>query len=1376
MKIKTGRISNQTHQSRFIFLVLTLFLTLFYTTLIFGATFHVDPTFTGSLQNGSITNPYNSWSKVTFNSNNSYLQKRGTTANITGSITITGRSNIIIGAYGTGNRPRINKTSGSGHVLDLTTISNCTIQDIEISSTSNATTGILIDGYGTAISSNNLINNCEIHGCEWGVRIITAAAGNRILNSTIHNIGDDGVYIKDVLNIEIGYCNIYNVNRKFFINPDESYSAGDNIQLVSLNNMYFNIHHNTLDHSSTGNKFCFISAGETYSGVIEYNTMIGNSSQTTSCIYLGNTNNTVTVRYNTLKDANYAVYSYANNLQFHYNQIIRNNQGLSIMSNRSLTALNNVFYNNNGVSIGGGSGTNITSRNNIFHIAASSSRVYNTYGSITSNNNNFNTQQNGFLSGHSTLSSWRSATGNDMNSFVANPLFVNPTIDDFCVQSTSPCINAGVNVNQPIDFFGTQVPQSNLPDIGFYELANNQGGNQAPVINNQSFNVASNATNGTIVGTVIATDPNQGQTLTYSITSGNTNGAFAINSGSGVITVANSAALTGNAISLVVRVTDNGSPVMWSQATVTINITANSNQSPVINNQSFSTIQGSSNGTVVGTVVATDPNAGQTLSFSITGGNTNNVFAIAAATGVITVANTAAMTTGVRNLTVRATDNGSPVMWSQATIAITVNAAANQSPAINNQSFSTIQGSSNGTVVGTVVATDPNAGQTLSFSITGGNTNNVFAIAAATGVITVANTSAMTTGVRNLTVRATDNGSPVLWSQATVAITVNAATNQAPVINNQSFSTIQGSSNGTLVGTVVATDPNAGQTLSYSITAGNTNNVFAIASATGVITVANTSAMNAGIINLTVRATDNGSPVMWSQATVAITVTAVAGNLPPVVINQSFSSAPNPANGTNIGIMIATDPNPEQTLRYNITGGNTNNAFYILSATGMIRVGNSSAVTPGVFNLTVRVTDNGSPIMWSEATATITVSGGSNQPPVITNQSFSVTANPPVGTLVGTVVATDPNAGQSISFSITSGNTNNAFNISSSTGLITVGNSSAVIPGVFNLNVRATDNGSPVMWSAATVSINVSSGSNQPPVIANQTFNINENSPNGMLAGTVIASDPNTGQSLSYIITGGNTGGAFNINASNGNLTVGNTSMLNFEVTPVFNLTVRVTDNGTGNLWTQATIAVNLIDINETPVLNPGIFSVTQFAPNGTFVGAVSGYDPDLGQSVTYQIVSGNTSGAFHVNYNNGAINVVNSSALNPNVNPVFFLNIRIRDNGSPSLSSTGIIRINVMTSKTELVEENISPESKSDPIFKLYPNPSTDGIYTLTAENFEEEAVIRIFDLSGKTVSEVNNFSGDRVSINLETMPKGVYMIRITSVSGTKTIKAIKQ
>jgi hypothetical protein len=66
--------------------------------------------------------------------------------------------------------------------------------------------------------------------------------------------------------------------------------------------------------------------------------------------------------------------------------------------------------------------------------------------------------------------------------------------------------------------------------------------NEVPIINNQSFSVAENSSNGTNVGTVVASDPDAGQTLTYSILSGNTSGAFAINASTGVLTVANSSA------------------------------------------------------------------------------------------------------------------------------------------------------------------------------------------------------------------------------------------------------------------------------------------------------------------------------------------------------------------------------------------------------------------------------------------------------------------------------------------------------------------------------------------------------------------------------------------------------------------------------------------------------------------------------------------------------------------------------------------------------------------------------------------------------------------------------------------------------------------
>ena len=96
----------------------------------------------------------------------------------------------------------------------------------------------------------------------------------------------------------------------------------------------------------------------------------------------------------------------------------------------------------------------------------------------------------------------------------------------------------------------------------------------------------------------------------------------------------------------------------------------------------------------------------------------------------------------------------------------------------------------------------------------------------------------------------------------------------APVVSDASFSVVENSANGTVVGTVNATDADSGQTLSYAITAGNTGNAFAINSSTGVITTAG--ALDYETLSsytLTVQATDNGTPALSGTGTVTIAIT-----------------------------------------------------------------------------------------------------------------------------------------------------------------------------------------------------------------------------------------------------------------------------------------------------------------------------------------------------------------------------------------------------------------------------------------------------------------------------------------------------------------------
>src|SRR5262249_39827698 len=80
----------------------------------------------------------------------------------------------------------------------------------------------------------------------------------------------------------------------------------------------------------------------------------------------------------------------------------------------------------------------------------------------------------------------------------------------------------------------------------------------APTDTNNAINfVGANAANGTVVGiTANSTDPDAGDTVTYSFTS-NPGSVFAINSTTGVVTVANSASLNTGLYTIGVQATDN---------------------------------------------------------------------------------------------------------------------------------------------------------------------------------------------------------------------------------------------------------------------------------------------------------------------------------------------------------------------------------------------------------------------------------------------------------------------------------------------------------------------------------------------------------------------------------------------------------------------------------------------------------------------------------------------------------------------------------------------------------------------------------------------------------------------------------------------------
>ena len=406
-----------------------------------------------------------------------------------------------------------------------------------------------------------------------------------------------------------------------------------------------------------------------------------------------------------------------------------------------------------------------------------------------------------------------------------------------------------------------------------------------------------------------------------------------------------------------------------------------------------------------------------------------------------------------------------------------------------------------------------------------------------------------------------------------------------------------------------------------------------------------------------------------------------ANNPPMIASGQTFSVIENSFGGTIVGTVVANDTDNSQTLRYDIIGGNTGEAFFIDPRTGVIVVNDGGPldheVNP-VFQLEVRVTDNGTPQLSNSAIVTINVLNSEDAPIFDATGPFMVDENSTAGTAVGTVSAHDVDPGQIVTFSIRSGNIDGAFAINEVTGLITVANPLALnyeVNSVFTLELIATDNGSPRLSSSTHVTIFVENG-NEPPVIDDQTFAIDENSPIGTVAAVVLATDPDAGQTLTYSIVSGNDAGAFSIDERTGWITVVDRGPLNFEQTETFSLTVRAQDSGSPIMSCSGVVTIDLNDINESAVFtSPSSFTVEENTAFGTLVGTVSAVDQDRGQTLRYFIVgSGNVDNAFAIDEMTGAITV--TGALDLEVRPSYSLTIQATDSGNLNVATTVVISL----------------------------------------------------------------------------------------------------
>ncbi len=427
----------------------------------------------------------------------------------------------------------------------------------------------------------------------------------------------------------------------------------------------------------------------------------------------------------------------------------------------------------------------------------------------------------------------------------------------------------------------------------------------------------------TAVTTVIATDADTGHTVTFlSALSGADAGLFSITQ-AGELTFnlapdyENPGSASGsNVYRVAVTATDGQTPAMTAVQALTITVTDVENEhAPVFTSEM--TMDVAEGTTAVTTVIAMDADVGETVTFTLSGGADVGLFSITPADEL--TFNTAPDyevptdmgTDNMYEVTITATDNGTPAKMAMQTLTITVTDVNDNAPVFA-EGTTMVDVAEGTTVVTIVTATDADAGQTVTFlSTLSGADESKFSITSA-GELTF-NTapdyenpgSVSGSNVYTVTVTATDGQTSPMTAMQRFTITVTNVENEhAPVFTSEV--TMDVAEGTTAVTTVIATDADAGQTVSFFLTGEADEDMFSITSA-GELTFnmapdyeVPTDMGTDNVYEVTITATDNGTPAMTAMQALTITVTDVdekVGTNPPLGL-EAFTGIevyPNPA-------------------------------------------------------------------------------------------------------------------------------------------------------------------------------------------------------------------------------------------------------------------------------------------------------------------------------------------------------------------------------------------------------------------------------------------------------------------------------------------------
>ncbi|MFM8476978.1 MAG: hypothetical protein ACKOEO_14465, partial [Planctomycetaceae bacterium] len=336
-----------------------------------------------------------------------------------------------------------------------------------------------------------------------------------------------------------------------------------------------------------------------------------------------------------------------------------------------------------------------------------------------------------------------------------------------------------------------------------------------------------------------------------------------------------------------------------------------------------------------------------------------------------------------------------------------------------------------------------------------------------------------------------------------------------------------------------------------------------------------------------------------------------------------------------------------------------------------------SGVSGGVHTYSLWFPEELIPVRTSSALGnsalTITVIGSNNPPTDVALSGTSIAENAGTNAAVGTFSTTDPDFGQSFTYTLVTGNgdtNNSAFSI---TGSTLRANSSFDFESKssYSIRVRSTDQDG--LFTEKSFTITVTDLNEVPTNIALSSSSIAENAGADAPVGTLSTTDQDAGQTFTYTLvsgTGDSGNSAFNI-AGN---TLRATASFDFETKSSYSIRVRSTDQG--GLATDKIFTISVTNSNDAPTsIALSANTIPENAGTNAVVGTLSTVDPDGDTAFSYELVSGaGDSGNAQFNISGDTLRA--NASFNHLVQGTWTVRVRSTDGGGLSAEQSFVITV----------------------------------------------------------------------------------------------------